>query len=366
VNLELVQGSLIEATIAGRGPDVALSSSGEQTVNFAIRGALYDLKNFEDYAEVMERFHDSAGVQFEYQGGGYGIPATQVFSMFFYRTDVFSELGIQPPKTWEDLYTIVPVIQRSNLQITIPAIRGDASALDSAFTAFLYQNGGSIYNEDGSAALLDQPGAIAAFRTYTDFFTNYSFPLESDFYTRFRNGETVASIQPYSMYNRLMVGAPEISGLWAMTNIMGTPSGDGLDISQTAAASATVMFNNAKDKEAAWEFIKWWTRADIQAAYGIELEALMGPSARYTTANVEALALLPWTQEEAAELYNAWAYTKGVPNVPGSYYTPRSLMNAFRRVTYSGVSPREALIIQNRYLNDEITRKREEFGLSTQ
>ena len=363
VTLELVLGSLIESTIAGIGPDIALSVSGETAINFALRDALHDLTNFPDYNEVMQRFHESAVTQFRHLDGIYGVPVTQVFSMFFYRTDVFEELGLEPPGTWDELFQIIPVIQRNNLQITIPAITN--TTVDSVFTALLYQKGGEIYNEDRSRALLDDPLSIAAFRTYTDFFTNFSFPLEADFYTRFRNGEIVASIQPYNMFNRLMVGAPEISGLWAMTNIMGTPQEDGsLDISQTAMAGASVMFSNTADKDAAWEFLSWWSSAEVQAAFGVELEGLMGPAARYTPANTAALALLPWTDEEAEMLYYAWSFTHGIPNAPGSYYTPRAMMNAFRRVTFTGVSPREALIAQNRNLNEEITRKRREFGLN--
>ena len=46
VQLELVQGSLIESTLAGKEPDVALMIASDQPVNYAIRGALVDLSQF--------------------------------------------------------------------------------------------------------------------------------------------------------------------------------------------------------------------------------------------------------------------------------------------------------------------------------
>ena len=33
--------------------------------------------------------------------------------------------------------------------------------------------------------------------------------------------------------------------------------------------------HETKDKDAAWEFMKWWSTADIQAKYGKDLEMLM-------------------------------------------------------------------------------------------
>ena len=53
--------------------------------------------------------------------------------------------------------------------------------------------------------------------------------------------------------------------------------------------TAVMMLENAKDKDAAWEFMKWWTAKETQIAYGREMEGLMGEAARYPTANIEAL-----------------------------------------------------------------------------
>lgn len=115
IDLQLVQGSLIEATLGGMGPDVALMLGEDQPVNFAVRGALQDLTEFEGYEEVLDRFYQSSAVPFWYEGGLYALPDTQVFNMLFYRTDVFAELGIKAPRIWEEFYSILPIIQRNNL-----------------------------------------------------------------------------------------------------------------------------------------------------------------------------------------------------------------------------------------------------------
>jgi len=123
------------------------------------------------------------------------------------------------------------------------------------------------------------------------------------------------------------------------------------------------MFKNTKDKEAAWEFLKFFTSAEAQARYGLELEALMGASARHATANKEAFNDLPWTRKEKVNLLEQWKQIQGIPEVPGSYYTSRGFINAFRTTVYNNANSNEALLTQNRDINYEIQRKYEEFGI---
>ena len=354
VDLELVQGSLIEATLAGRGPDVALFTAEDQPVNFAIRGALQDLSAFEGWEEVASRFYGAAIVPFKYEGGIYAVPDTQVFNMLFYRSDVFEKLNIKAPDTWDEFYNILPIIQRNNLMVTTQDI----------FATVLFQGGGNFYSEDATAAYLDNKAAIEAMKTFTDLYTDYGFPVQTDFYSRFRSGEVVMSIQPYNMYNQLVVAAPEITGLWDMVAIPGTVREDGtVDRSSSSIISGTIMLDAAKDKEAAWEFIEWWSRDEVKARYGIQLEGLLGGAARYTPANIKTLEMLPWSDRQYANLSEMLSQIKGIPQVPGSYYTTRAILNAFRSVVYNGDSAREAMVYQNKLINHEITRKREEFGL---
>ena len=123
---------------------------------------------------------------------------------------------------------------------------------------------------------------------------------------------------------------------------------------------------NAKDKQSAWEFLKWWTSADVQTAYGRGMEALQGASARYPTANIEALKRLPWPAEDYNSIAKAFAHVQGIPQVPGSYYTARDIQNAFSTVVIDQTEDaREALMDNVKAINDEIASKREEFRLDS-
>jgi ABC-type glycerol-3-phosphate transport system substrate-binding protein len=142
-------------------------------------------------------------------------------------------------------------------------------------------------------------------------------------------------------------------------------TGEGTTIRRetVATGNAVMMMNDCDDKEAAWEYMKWWTSTDTQARFGRELEGILGAAARYPTANVEAMRQLPWTQEEYEKLSYQWDWVKGIPEVPGSYMTGRHLDNAFRLVYNESANPRETIYDYVQIINDEMAKKRREFGL---
>jgi hypothetical protein len=115
--------------------------------------------------------------------------------------------------------------------------------------------------------------------------------------------------------------------------------------------------------------MKWWASAETQIQYCREMEALMGAAARYPTANVEAFDNLPWPSDDYEALKEQFKWMKGIPQVPGGYYTWRNVNNAFYKVVNAEekyrMQPREALTDFVRYINEEITFKRREFGLPT-
>ncbi|BBH24957.1 ABC transporter substrate-binding protein [Paenibacillus baekrokdamisoli] len=369
VNLKLVQmGVLLPSILSGTGPDVAMQVGSDIPVNFAARNASQDLSIFPDFTEVSKRFMDSAIVPFRYDGGTYGLPEQQLFPMLFYRKDILTELKLDVPQTWEDVYRMIPVLQKNNMEFGLP-IEGQSQSVtqlppNDTFMMFLYQNNELLYKNNGAASNLDSKKAVQAFERWTELYTSYKLPLQYDFSNRFRIGEVPIGIAPYSMYNMLSVFAPEIRGLWEFVPVPGTQLPDGTIRRDTGSGgSATVMMESAKDKQGSWEFMKWWTDKETQVRFGREMEALMGAAARYPTANVEALADLPWPVKDYQNLIKQWQWVQGIPEVPGGYFTGRHLTNAFRETVIEGANARESLLDYMRYINEEIQIKRKEFGL---
>ena len=165
-------------------------------------------------------------------------------------------------------------------------------------------------------------------------------------------------IASYATYNTLMVSAPEIRGLWDFTLIPGTRKEDGT-IDRTAQTDGLCCMIVATDdehvKNNAWEFIKWWV--------GREMESVLGASARYQTANRDALRQLAWSNAQLKILESQMSMTRGFPEIAGGYSTTRHITNAIRRVINTKEDPRETLLNYARTINEEIRIKRREFNL---
>ncbi len=385
VNVKLIDaGSLLNACIAGNGPDVVLTTDGQNPVNYALRNAVEDLSQFPDYEEVLDWFYPSAYTPYLFDGGLYALPETQLYNVMFYRQDVLDEIGVEVPQTWDDLIAILPTIQGNNMSVAIPTMdRMVGNALNpdlSLYYTMIAQAGGYVYDKDGRHTLIDSEAGIQAFKMYTSLFNDYGLPRAYDFVSRFRSGEMPLGIVDYNTYNTLVVSAPEIRGLWDFTLIPGTPvldeegnftyDEDGnmvIDRTVHSWGNCCMMIKQDEEdeqiKKNAWEFMKWWVSCDTQVRFGRELEAVMGSSARHPTANKEAFLQLSWSAEQLDVLEVQRSYTRGLEEIAGGYYTGRHITNAVRKVLNEHQEPRETLLDYTRTINEEIVKKRAEYGL---
>lgn len=383
VNVEIVDpAALLNAVLAGRGPNVVLSVGADQPVNYALRGAAEDITQFNDWEEVLSHYTPSSYEQYGLDGHIYAIPETQTFNVMFYRKDVLEEMGLEVPDTWQELIEMLPTIQGNNLSVGIPTAAGSSSTTTattavasnvpdlSLYFTLLYQYGGDMYNEMGTKTTVDDEAGIRAFDDYVRYFNDYGLPTIYDFVSRFRSGEMPIGISAYSTYNTLMVSAPEIRGLWDFTLIPGTeytnPDGTTyIDRSDFITGSATMMIATEDEslKQKSWEFMKWWAKPDTQVRFGREIEALLGSSARYATANKDAFEQLSWSSDDIKVLSEQWDQTVGIREVPGGYYTGRHITNAIRKVINDKDDTRETIIDYSIKINEEIEKKRNEFGL---
>ncbi len=375
VNVMLVDpNALLNATVAGNGPDVVVSTDSWNPVNYALRGAAEDLTQFPDYEEVLEDFYPSAYAAFQFDDGDgmglYALPETQLCSILFYRTDILEEYGLKVPETWDELIAMLPTIQGANMSVGIPypdIVNPNLSTL----YAMIYQLGGAIYSEDATETVINSEAGVQAFETYTSLYNDYGLPTIFDFVSRFRSGEMVMGIFDYTTFNTLAVSAPEIRGLWDIAILPGTERVDEngntyIDHSGHSQGACTMMIatEDQVKKNNAWEFMKWWVSTETQVRFGREIEAILGSSARYATANIEAIEQLAWSEDQLAVIREQMTWAVGFREIAGGYYTTRHMTNAVRKVTNDKTDPRETLLDYSRTINEEIIKKREEFGLT--
>jgi len=413
VNLKLVAGgSLLPSVLAGVGPDIALSNNGGDAINFAIRSAVLPLNYSKDKAtgeftrvdytdgdaargirsfdEVRQFFTPSALTPLTMQNDEvadktmlqvFALPETQTFPMLFYRKDILVDLDLEVPKTWEELFEIVPVLQKRTLDVGItPGIL--------PLLTFMFQQNIPLYKGDGIEINLDDNLALDSIKRMTRLYTEYKFPVTFDFANRFRSGEMPISIQYYDAYNQLMVFAPEIRGLWEFVPIPGTvrekteadeayereagfrypeiEPGIIIDNTTPAGVTCTLMMRSSAAKgntTNAWAFMQWWVGKEAQGRFGSELVALMGAAAKYPTANLEALANMPWPTTDYENLQEQFKYLEARPEVPGGYIVDRYVDWAWKAAYNDGESVIEKIQDALVDINKELTRKRGEFDL---
>ncbi len=373
VNVQLVDmTTLLKATLVGEGPDVAiqvantngvagavLATGNDTPVNYGIRNAVLDLSQFDDVDEVMARFPEAAYEQFVYDGAIYALPETITYPVMFYRKDILKEIGLEVPTTWDEVKVAMTVLAKNQMEFGM-------LANEQIFASMLYQNGGTYYNEDGTASALDSDIAVSTFKDFCEYYTDYKLDKETSVEERFRTGECPIIIADYTVYNNFAVSAPDIAGLWSFTQIPGTVKEDGsVDHSVASTGLASMIMADTEHADASWQFLKWWTSEETQTKYGREMEGLMGSAARVPTANYEAFLNMPWPVDDFEALQESMKWVKGIPQVPGGYYSWRNVYNAFYTVVNNNDTalPREELMDKVIYINAEIDYKREELEL---
>ena len=365
VNLKVTNATMIQGILSGNGPDLTLHMARTAPVNYAMRGALYDLKQFDDYDKVIKRFAKSATLPYEYKGGTYALPDTQSFYVMFVRTDVLEELNIEIPKTWDEFITAMAIIQQNNMHIGLPISQLTSIAQVnlglgslSLFPSVLMQMGGSVYNEENTATTLDDVVALQAFEFWTKMFTEYKAPVSFDFYSRFRTGTMPLAIQSYGQYITLSVAAPEIAGKWTVCEIPGFADENGkINNTQTGGGTGASILKDTEHPKESWEFLKWWTSAETQAAYSQNVENVLGVAGRVASANIEAVTKLSWSNDVLDVLLDSWEDVQELPELPGGYYVPRCVDMAFWNTYNKSENPKDLLLEWNEIANTEISRK---------
>ncbi len=368
IDLQLIPVDVVlRAALAGNSPDAVIGLNQATLQDFAMRGAVVDLSKLDGFSEATGKYYKSELDAASYLGSVYGIPEQADFMMLFTRDDILKAIGAEKPKTWEDVKAILPVLKKNNYEFFLP----NAQGAPNFYPSLVYQFGGNLYkgtgNDYGIAGNLGTDAAMEAFKTYTDFFTNYGFNPNVDFSTRFRTGEMPIGVIKYTTYCQLEVFAPEIKGLWSFTTLPGVKGEDGaVNDSYVIETVNSAILNTSKKKEAAWKFVKWWNNTETQLQYANTAESVMGTSARYPAADPEVIKRLPWSNAELTQILSQMQSTVGIPAVPGNYMLTRMVLYSFNNVVAEGANPRETLYLNLKTIDKEITNKRREFHLSVQ
>jgi len=219
--------------------------------------AMVDLKSAypEEIKSIKESVFKGLWDSIEYKGKVFGIPFDMTEYVMYYRTDIVPS----PPRTWEELEKLLVELNSKGKGMLFDW--GSLSWI--GYSPFLWQAGGDYYNDDYSKVTVDSAEAVKAMDFFSKLYTRYNvpktkIPLEQGI----RIGDFPIAISGNWKIDELRLSAPEIAGRWSIATLPKGPTGR-----MTAFIGGRIMgvFTQSKKKEAAWQFIKFLSRPEIQA-----------------------------------------------------------------------------------------------------
>ncbi|MFI0842975.1 ABC transporter substrate-binding protein [Mesorhizobium sp. IMUNJ 23232] len=216
----------------------------------------------------------------KYEDHWVGVPYDIPIFIMIYRKDVYEELGLKAPTTFEELYNNSEAItdkKGPNLYGYAGQMKSGHYSLECEWTSMLWGHGGSIFRTDGTFSGNDEQG-IAALDYYTKL--KATMPPGVDGWTWDGQGQAVAQGVAASM---LSWGEffpyfddptqTKVSGLCeavippqpiALRTVKDTGYGEIPGVGHQGGSSLAVS-KYSKAPDAAWIFMQWATCADTQA-----------------------------------------------------------------------------------------------------
>ena len=265
---------------AGTGAYDVMLIDGSKVVRYDTAGWCEPLNEYiaNDPAFDYDDYVDAYAELLTVDGRINGIPCIGETTVLFYRRDIFQQAGItEIPKTWDDVAEAAKKIQALNLEgVDALGLRARAGEGLNCFVwgAFLHAFGGNWVNEEGHPTL-DTPEAIAACQYFADMINNYG-PVgggdmtHADHNPSFQQGK-LAMFFDASVFNANYMdkntSVPAVLENWAAAP---TPMGTDGRGAAAVAAHSLMIARHSKNKAAAWEFIKWYTGAELQKKIAVE------------------------------------------------------------------------------------------------
>lgn len=152
--------SLSSALAGGTQPDL-IYLNPDYIAQYGEMGALEPLQDRLD-ASIVEALRENAVAGMSYQDNLYALPILASVNPTVWNTAVLEDAGIEEiPTTWEEALEIAPTLKDEGYYLTYYHGHSDATGLHG-FYPWLWQAGGEVLSEDGSAAAFNSPAGVEA------------------------------------------------------------------------------------------------------------------------------------------------------------------------------------------------------------
>ncbi|WP_407320358.1 extracellular solute-binding protein [Isoptericola halotolerans] len=247
---------MLSAVQAGDPADV-VQLGYDAIPDFLVNDALEDITDHVAHAE-------DTFVPWQWQSGVFGdrvyaVPQASGPLGQFYRQDIFEDLGIEYPETWEEYYEAAKVIRESDPDRYITAFAFN----QAPWLIGLSQQGGAEWftaEDDAWTVSIDDETTLTVAEFWQKLIDEDLVKVEADFSNEWnadlQNGNIVTWISG-SWADAILRGtAPDTAGNWAVGAVPQWSAGE--DVSATwAGGSASAVLKGSEHPEAAAEFALW-------------------------------------------------------------------------------------------------------------
>ncbi len=350
--------SFLLAYIGGNAPDIVEIYS-HHAGELGLREALVDLRTLPDSEKVLGQIAPALLESVKFRGSVFAIPSEVNWEQMYYRKDILTAMGSEPPKTWDEL-GVINVKLRANGKNSYYEFQGDNQAAN-LFYPLVWQRGIDIYNQEGTESNLDDKEAIVAFIKFTSLYTKYGLLQETPIYTTFANGEVPIAILQNWHYSVIEGTAPQIIDKWSITEIPGTLQNNKIDHTGTGKLLVWGIPDSSKKKNEAWELLKFLSSNEFITKF-MNRAFNSQEKWRLTFSNQEALVNAPFPARIQPVLDACLKHCKLKQVVPGGYSADRYIAFAYNKVVINGEDPEKAIRKAAAECTVEIQKKIKEFS----
>jgi multiple sugar transport system substrate-binding protein len=250
------------AIAARQTPDVSLVGTTFMA-EFAKSGALDPTPPSIDGQRFFPGGWDTTVVN----GTSYGVPWYVETRVLYYRTDLAQRAGVSAPASWSDLTAFATAMKERSGATWGLNLQAGGEGTWQTFMPFAWQAGASITDASGPKFTLDSPEMIKALEYYRSFFAAGLSPsallrpgeLEQGFVAGGFGGFFSG---PWHMGLIEEQGGAGFEGKWALARMPREASGTSF-----VGGGDLAVFKDAKNRDAAWKFVEYLIRPEVQVKW---------------------------------------------------------------------------------------------------
>ena len=254
---------LASAIAAKQTPDVSMIGTtwmGE----FAKTGALDPTPDLIDKGAFFPGAWDTTVVG----GTSFGVPWYVETRLIFYRKDLAQQAGITaPPQSWDELKAMVKAMRdKAGAQLGMQLLPPSGpTGTWQTFLPFAWSNGATI-EKDGKFTF-DTPEFVEALRYFQSFFTDKlsatDLSAQGALEQGFIKGTLGAFVSgPWHVGILNEQGGADFASKYAVA-----PMPKKKSATSFVGGSDLAVFKDAKNRDAAWKFVSWLSRPEVQVKW---------------------------------------------------------------------------------------------------